>query len=239
MHLDDLWALGASASREELRGRLLALMEELGFERFTVVLLTNTNPTDPAVDWIHNVPAGFSEAWNDMDVAKRCPVMGHLKRTHVPIIYDQSTYVAVDLGPRWEVQARFGFAAGVASALHLPSGQHIAYGVDRDRRVQSDPAERMRLATAVHTIAAHCVDPVLRHLSDPVVRAEETPRLTSRERQMLQWTALGKSASMVSEITNLSFSTVNFHLRNATHKLGCNNKHVAACRAQALGLIST
>jgi DNA-binding CsgD family transcriptional regulator len=239
MHLDDLWALGASASREELRERLLRLMGELGFERMAAHLFIDSTSPTLVYDTVDNTPANFLDTWGSVELGRRCPVMQHAKRFHTPIIYGQSTYVAAGAATTWEVQAPFGYAAGIAGALHLPNGRHVVVGLDRDKDLPSDPPERYRLSAGLTAILAHVAGPATALLERGTVSRGSPARLTPRERQVLQWTALGKSASMVAEITNLSFSTVNFHLRNATHKLGCNNKHVAACRAQALGLIST
>ena len=62
-------------------------------------------------------------------------------------------------------------------------------------------------------------------------------KLSSREKEVLQWTAEGKTAGEVSKIMNITERTVNFHIANAMEKLSCANKTAATVRAALLGLL--
>jgi LuxR family transcriptional regulator len=66
---------------------------------------------------------------------------------------------------------------------------------------------------------------------------EAAVKLSSREKEVLQWTAEGKTAGETSEIMNISERTVNFHIANAMEKLSCANKTAATVRAALLGLL--
>lgn len=61
--------------------------------------------------------------------------------------------------------------------------------------------------------------------------------LTSREVEVLRWTAEGKTSNEVSEILSISERTVNFHINNAGAKLNATNKTAAAIRAAMLGML--
>ena len=61
--------------------------------------------------------------------------------------------------------------------------------------------------------------------------------LTDRERQILQWTAEGKSSAEVAIILNICADTVNYHLNNIKSKLGVPNKTSAVAYGAALGLL--
>ena len=63
------------------------------------------------------------------------------------------------------------------------------------------------------------------------------PVLSPRERQVLEWTACGKTSEEISCILELSVSAVNFHLKSLTDKLQCCNKTAAVARAALLGLL--
>lgn len=71
----------------------------------------------------------------------------------------------------------------------------------------------------------------------PMLAVEEEVRLTPREREVLQWTADGKTSETIAQILRISVNTVNFHLKNSIEKLGASNKTSAASRATALGLL--
>ncbi len=61
--------------------------------------------------------------------------------------------------------------------------------------------------------------------------------LSHREREILQWTADGKSSGEIAIILSISESTVNFHHKNIQKKFDAPNKTLAAAYAAALGLI--
>lgn len=64
---------------------------------------------------------------------------------------------------------------------------------------------------------------------------ESTQAITQREKQVLRWTAEGKTAHEVATILAISERTVRFHLDNLVSKLNANNRVHAAVKAIALG----
>ena len=73
----------------------------------------------------------------------------------------------------------------------------------------------------------------LRHKSQPA----PSLALTERERECLQWTARGKTSWEISRILDISDNTVNFHLKNAVHKMDAANKCHAVAKALCSDLI--
>jgi DNA-binding CsgD family transcriptional regulator len=61
--------------------------------------------------------------------------------------------------------------------------------------------------------------------------------LSSREREILQWVAAGKSQQDVGDILSIAIRTVEVHLRSAREKLGALTTAQAVGRAIRLGLI--
>ena len=68
-------------------------------------------------------------------------------------------------------------------------------------------------------------------VSKPVV-------LTSRDKEVLQWCAIGKTSWEISVICNCSEANVNFHMGNIRRKFGVTSRRVAAIMAVNLGLIT-
>jgi DNA-binding CsgD family transcriptional regulator len=65
--------------------------------------------------------------------------------------------------------------------------------------------------------------------SSPWRAIENSPRLSSREREILQWTAIGKTNWEISAILGISERTVKFHIRNLMVKLGVSTRtHMVA-----------
>ena len=84
--------------------------------------------------------------------------------------------------------------------------------------------------------AVHAQDAALRVLL-PASPHEDVPPLTPRELESLRWTMEGKTAWEVGNILGISERTAVLHVNNATHKLGCVNKHQAVLKALRFGLI--
>ncbi|WP_253721412.1 autoinducer binding domain-containing protein [Burkholderia thailandensis] len=65
----------------------------------------------------------------------------------------------------------------------------------------------------------------------------EIARVSLVERQILLWTAEGKTVSEISSILQMSVRNINFHIQNGVGKLGATNKTHAAVKATLVGLI--
>lgn len=62
-------------------------------------------------------------------------------------------------------------------------------------------------------------------------------RCSKREKEILKWTAEGKTSAEIAMILSISENTVNFHQKNMQKKINAPNKTQVACYAAATGLI--
>ncbi len=227
--------LGAQ-NRDEFRDAVVRFTRDLGFETVSAMTVIDHGLGNSEFIRVDNTPATFNEIYVDPALGRRDPVMQHLKRHSVPIIWDQSTYIAGGAIDLWEHQSHFGFNTGIAMALHLPEGRHFLLGVDRDQRLPTDVVQLQRMVADLQLFAVHAQDAALRLLL-PQAEQPERPALTPREIEALSWTMEGKTAWEVGQILGISERTAVLHVNNAMHKLGCVNKHQAVLKALRLGLI--
>lgn len=68
-------------------------------------------------------------------------------------------------------------------------------------------------------------------------RLQPNVKLSEREKEVLTWSGDGKTGWEISQILNLSQSTINFHMRNAMLKLNAPNKTSAIVKAIYLNLL--
>jgi DNA-binding CsgD family transcriptional regulator len=85
------------------------------------------------------------------------------------------------------------------------------------------------------TNAVHLHDTVMN--SEPLMAALRKPNLSTREVEILQWTAAGKSQQDVGDILSISHRTVEVHLRSIRDKLCTISTSQAVGRAVSLGLV--
>ena len=225
-----------SRDRDEFQGELVAFTNRLGFDTFSAMVVFDHLLGEAEFITIDNTPRAYKESFQNPMNGRRDPVMQHCKRQSVPIIWDQGTYVRHGLGDKWEEQARFGLSNGICLALHMPEGRHFLLGVERDRPVPTDAAELTRLVADVQLFAVHAQDAALRIFA-PKAIDPSLPSLTPRELETLRWTMAGKTAWEVGDLLGITERTAALHVNNATHKLGCVNKHQAVLKALRVGLL--
>lgn len=223
-------------SREEFRDEVVRFTHRLGFDTVSAITVIDHGLGKSEFINVDNTPVEFTQTYCDPVLQRRDPVMQHVRRQSVPIVWDQETYVERGMGDLWEHQASFGYRTGIAMALHLPDGKHFLFGVDREQELPRDTEELQRLVADLQLFAVHAQDAALRLLVPPAQQPER-PALTPRELDALRWTMEGKTAWEVGAVLGISERTVVFHVTNAMHKLGCNNKQQAVLKALRLGLI--
>jgi DNA-binding CsgD family transcriptional regulator len=223
-------------SRDELLKEVVDFTRRLGFETVTATAVVDHFRGQSEFIAVENTPTGFLDVYEDTAMWGRDPVLQHCKRASVPIIWNQDTYTSAGQGEKWEIQARYGYRTGIALALHLPEGRHFFMGVDRDQPLPAASAEVTRMVADLQLFAVHAQDAALRVLL-PASPQPDIPTLTPRELESLRWTMEGKTAWELGNILGISERTAVLHVNNATHKLGCVNKHQAVLKALRLGLI--
>ena len=225
-----------SRDRDEFRGEVVAFSKRLGFDTVSATVVIDHMLADAEFITVDNTPQDYKDTFVSRENGRRDPVMQHCKRQSVPIIWGQGTYVTNGLGDMWEEQARFGLNNGICLALHMPEGRHFIFGVERDRPVPLDSSELTRLVADLQLFAVHAQDAALR-IFTPTPLDAGAPSLTPRELETLRWTMEGKTAWEVGNVLGITERTAALHVNNATHKLGCVNKHQAVLKALRLGLI--
>jgi len=223
-------------SRDELLKEVVDFTRRLGFDTVAAMTVVDHFRGESDFVTIDNTPVAFVEWFEEAERSRRDPVMQHCKKASVPIIWNQETYLSAGKIEMWESQARFGYRTGIALALHLPEGRHFFIGVDRDQPLPTSSAEVTRMVADLQLFAVHAQDVALRTLVPPTPQMD-IPPLTPRELESLRWTMEGKTAWELGSILGISERTAVLHVNNATHKLGCINKHQAVLKALRLGLI--
>jgi DNA-binding CsgD family transcriptional regulator len=223
-------------NKEEFREEVVGFTQRLGFETVSAMTVIDHAMGKSEFITVDNTPQNYADTFSNPALGRRDPVMQHCKRQTVPIIWDQNTYVSHGAADIWEQQARYGYATGIAMALHMPEGRHFQLGVDRDQPLPTDPAELQRLVADLQLFAVHAQEAALRLLV-PEPLQPERPALTPRELEVLRWTMDGKTAWEAGAILGITERTAVMHVTNAMRKLGCVNKHQAVLKALRLGLI--
>lgn len=238
MKYQDYLDVNQAPDREAFDARLVKFAHAHDFEIISGSLVVEVPGKRQLCAAVGNTPRAYLDAAMSFVDGARDPVLRQLKSLTTPIIYDQSTYVGANAADLWEQQAVFGYHNGVGLALHMSEGRHFLLGMDRVRTLPKSDKALTRMMADLQLLAVYAQDAACRLLlPELTVEIPESASLTPREREVLRWTAEGKSSWVVGEILGLSESTVNFHLRNAMQKFNVSSKHQAALKALSAGLI--
>lgn len=161
------------------------------------------------------------------------PVVQHGLRSNAPIIWSSELFGnAADL---WDDANAHGLSHGIGQARRLGNGTvgmlNLSRGADKiSPREASELSLELDMMTEMLVVSEARVA-TSRHIPESRVL------LNMREKEILQWTADGKTSSEIGQILSISTATVNFHINKALVKLNAVNKTQAVVKAVVLGLL--
>jgi DNA-binding CsgD family transcriptional regulator len=121
-----------------------------------------------------------------------------------------------------------GLGDGVIIPVHGPGGEFAILSLTHSESPKQARSNVELDDDALHMFALRFHNTVRRRQD---ARTSELPAdLTSREIDVLFWTAEGKSSWDISQILGISESTVNFHINSAKRKLGVYSKPHAVAK---------
>ena len=134
----------------------------------------------------------------------------------------------------WQRARDFGLRKGITQCVMAPSRTQGFLSVSRTQAngktfADSEMELRLHYLTELSMMT-------LARIEDPAMACLEM-KLSKREKEILQWTAEGKTSAEIAIILAISENTVNFHQKNMQKKFNAPNKTQIACYAAAIGLI--
>lgn len=180
-------------------------------------------------------PASWIRRYQEAGHVARDPVVARIATSNLPIHWDADELQS--MRSRVFDEAReHGLATGITIPVNGFDHTRALFSVaseqapERSQR-HTDAVSGLAVLTALHLHEA------VRRL-DASIPSASSPSLTSREKECLQWAAVGKTSWEIAHILSVSERTVIFHIGNATKKLGASNRRQAVVRAISLRLIA-
>jgi DNA-binding CsgD family transcriptional regulator len=122
-----------------------------------------------------------------------------------------------------------GVADGIGVSIVNASGEIAGFGI---ARAQPEAEHNIKSMADIFLLSSVFHDKYM-----GFYEAGAAPRLTEREKDVLSWSASGKTDWEIAEITGISRTTVRFHWNNIFQKMGTNNKMAATVNAVRRKLI--
>lgn len=203
----------------------------LGFEHVAYGFQAPYPVTKPQITLLNNYPRAWQERYAQAGYLRCDPTVAHGRRCETPVLWSNKTFCdapqlwadAQDLGLRvgWAQSSLDGTGAGSMLTLSRCKGELTP---------QELTAREQQMRWLVQVVHVSCSRVLLKQTADTL------PTLSRREREVLKWTADGKSAQDIADILLLSKHAVDFHIKNVSNKLQVTNKTAAVARAALLGL---
>jgi DNA-binding CsgD family transcriptional regulator len=190
---------------------------------------------DPAVAL--NYPAEWQERYFRLRYGEIDPIVTHTPTIAHPFLWSSLAdrqFLHRKQRLIFDEAHEFGLKVGVSVPIHGPYGK-VAVVSFASKFDDADPQAKLRRLTAL-AFQFHVA------LADPPMSAADCSdraptRLSTRERDCLNWIAQGKTSWDIGIILTISENTVNFHLKNAMRKLETGSRTAAVLKAARLGLI--
>lgn len=234
--LDFVEKLQKLSSYEDICRLIMQEMEWYGFQCVTSFSIPTAGQTLKDCLWMNNRPQDYIDRYSEQNYILRDPIVTEFRRTVRPYSWNdvrQSRELAkpekkiIDEASEWG--ARDGYMVPIVTrsgslAGFCPCG------------LQPNLSPRARVALELIAIYSHHA--LQRALIED--RRKETPHtpLSPREREIMQWVAIGKTDDEIGEILTLSETTVKTHLERAKVKLNAVRRAYAVAQAIRLGEIS-
>lgn len=228
--------ISAADSRVDIFAAMKRLAHEFGLRHVTLFEAGSPDEVLMARMIVETtLPQAYIQEFDRKRLLKLCPVAPIISRSVLPCCWslnDTESARGFAVAPIMEeLQRRFELITSVAMGLNSIDGDRFLVRFDgiRPRLSQGELNE-------IGMIALHAFD-----VFDKIrrsARAAGTGPLTTRELEVVRWTAQGKTSAEIARILSLSDHTINAYMTNAIKKLDCVNRTHLVAKSLRLKLIN-
>ena len=229
--VSDLFAaiskIDTARSADAILQAFRSAMERYGLRNFLITGL----PVPHDTDWQREILAdGWSPEWHRRYVTEEYflhdPCVAQCRHSPQPFRWGELPAARLVARAKLVIDeaAEFGMKEGICVPIHVPLAGPGVVTMASDRMEVPPSAMPLIETLCVHTFRS------LSALGTPGDRDEPTP-LTARERELLEWSAQGKSTDDIACILGVTRNTVESHQRNIRAKLDAINVAHAIVKA--------
>jgi len=222
-------------TREEVTDRLDATFSGFGYSAFLITGIPEPPARVEPCFILNGLPAAYSEHYARENFYPDDPVAARCRRSTDPFEWSEASFDATAWPRAAEVMntaADFGLRQGYCVPIKRGNGLQACVTLAGERPDLGSRAKR-----AIHLISIYAYKKAVSVLGPLQGRRSDPRLLTSREREVLIWSAQGKSSWEISVILGVSERTVNWFIANASRKLDAVNRTQAVVNAIRSGEI--
>lgn len=212
--------------------RLNDLFEGRGFSQTLFALKANKEASnDDAV-----VVTNYSERWRRKYLADGFvhidPTVEHSLKSSLPILWEPDRYQN-EQREFFEEAGAHGLRYGITLPLHDPNGRCglLSLAVEGDSEKEAYNGYIGDRFLEVFYIRDIALETSKRFVTYGSAKDEPIVLLTSREKEVIKWSAAGKTSWEIAAILSCSESTINFHFNNVRGKFNVGSRRQAIIKA--------
>lgn len=206
-----------------------------GYHAWMIASLPNPGGRAGSLAMLNGWPQGWTDLYRRRNLIQSDPMVAHCFRSTAPFEWREAPYDPLANPKAKEVMDRAGdfrMREGFCVPVHTSDGSEA---------VVTMAGERVELAgqvrPALHVMALYAYGKAV-DLCMPRRFPAAPGVLTKREREVLQWTAAGKTSWEISQILGVAESTITAHIKAAGAKLNTPNRVATVVVALRRGEIS-
>lgn len=228
---EQLQQLTQEDNQQRMFASAVSLAQQLGMQFLGYRLSGRTVAQGPQLFTFNKFPAEWNEHYQQHNYQSIDPTILHCHTSTMPVLWTAELFK--DTPQIRKAAQSYGLCHGWSQGTQDLRGNQSMLCVARAQgeismaELYEKSAQTLWLCNVLHTLMVNTLHPV----------KARGATLSAREREVLKWTAAGKTAEDISCILTLSKSTVNFHIRSFIIKLNTTNKTSAVAVAAMQGLI--
>lgn len=225
--------LPVATSSASLLKQLEKITKELEFEYCSYVTTLPIPITNPSVTWSSNYPSKWVDRYLSNKYLNIDPIVARTAMDARPLAWNGDNFK--EQLEFWEDARAYGISYGWAIATR---GPHMEMGLLSLAR-SHQPITNTELDEKEMKLVwlSHLVQGMVGTIELKVHTPDSAYQLTSRECEVLRWSAIGKTAEEIGKILGITERTVTFHVTSSLSKLDVSNKTQAVAKALLLKLI--
>lgn len=232
--MDELIQLSETECFDDWLARLETLTRKLGYSNFLVGL----KPGPAAVSQQVLIYSDYPDAWRNRYDAQAYaavdPVVHHCLNRNRPLLWNREHFRRPSELAFFEEAAMYGLQQGLALPLHGPRGETGMLCLkpsEHGARSMSTMIESLPVAAVLRD---YLIERVLRTQTEH----QATVHLTQREKEVLHWSAAGKTTWEIAMILSCTTSAIDFHFKNIRRKFQVSSRQMAVLKAIQQKLIT-
>ncbi|BAP40998.1 AHL-dependent transcriptional regulator PpuR [Pseudomonas sp. StFLB209] len=232
--IDELIQICETERYENWLASLKTLTLKLGYSNFLVGLKPGVAAAGQQVLIHTDYPVAWRTQYDAQSYMAVDPIVHHCLGSNRPLIWKRENYRLPSESAFFEEATMYGLEQGLALPLHGPRGEAGMLCLKPDEKGAQAGVTMLQSLPMATMLRDYAIEWVLR------AQAEHNApvHLTAREKEVLQWSAAGKTTWEISMILSCTTSAIDFHFKNIRRKFQVSSRQMAVLRAIQQKLIT-